>query len=64
MKSFKKVQNENPALADRFANTMDYTYENIINQELTDDEFRTRISAGFNEWLEKSKDVTELFTMD
>jgi hypothetical protein len=54
---FPYMENENPALADRFVNTIDYTYENIINQELTDDEFRTRISAAFNKWLRKSKEA-------
>ena len=47
------MENENPVLAERFANTVDYTYENIVDQELTDDEFRAKISAAFNEWLGK-----------
>lgn len=49
------MENENPALAERFANTVDYTYENIVDQELTDDEFRAKISVAFDEWLEKAK---------
>lgn len=36
-------------------NTVDYTYENIVDQQLTDEEFRTEISAAFDEWLEKAK---------
>jgi len=52
---FPYMENENPILAERFVNTVDYTYENIVDQQLTDEEFRTKISAAFDEWLEKAK---------
>jgi hypothetical protein len=52
---FPYMENENPELADRFVNTVDYTYESINDQELSEEEFRSRISAAFDEWLGKSK---------
>jgi len=45
------MEYENPRLADRFVNTIDYAYEHCTNLGLTDEEFRAEISDAFDEWL-------------
>jgi predicted ATPase len=52
---FPHMENENPRLADRFADTIDYAYEHGANLGLTDQEFRAEISDAFDEWIGKTK---------
>jgi len=43
--------------SDCFVNAVDYTYENIIDRELTGEGFGTKISVAFDEWLGKRKEA-------
>ena len=52
---FPHMEDENPRLADRFADTIDYAYERGANLGLNDDEFRAEISVAFDRWLGKTK---------
>jgi len=49
------MEDENPRLADRFADTIDFTYEYCTRMRLSDEEFRTKISDAFDKWLDKTK---------
>jgi hypothetical protein len=50
---------ENSKLADRFAYTIDQVYEHGTDLGLSDEEFRTKISNAFDEWLgKKYPDIT------
>lgn len=49
------VEYENPRLADRFADVIDYAYEYGMRLKLSDEEFRAEISEAFDEWLGKTK---------
>ncbi len=49
------MEYENPRLADRFANTIDYAYEYGMRLKLSDEEFKAEISEAFDEWLGKTK---------
>jgi predicted ATPase len=55
---FPHMEEENPRLADRFAETIDYAYEYGTKLKLSDDEFRTLISDAFDKWIGKTKRST------
>jgi len=50
---FPYMEQENPELAERFADTIDNTYERWADLGLSDVEFRTEIADAFAEWLDK-----------
>ena len=52
---FPYMEYENPRLADRFANTIDYAYEYGMRLKLSDEEFRAEIYEAFDVWLGKTK---------
>jgi len=52
---FPHMEDENPRLADRFANTIDYTYEYCTRLGLSDEEFKAKMSDAFDKWLGKMK---------
>jgi len=52
---FPYMEEENPELAERFADTIDYTYEYYVDRGLPEEEFRAKISKAFDQWLGKTK---------
>jgi len=51
------MEDENPYLTDRFADTIDYTYEYCNRLRLSEDGFRARISVAFDKCLGKMKSI-------
>jgi len=45
------IEDKNPYQAERFTDTIDYTYKYCNRLKLLENEFRARISDEFNEWL-------------
>lgn len=50
---FPHMEFENPKLAEKFACTIDRAYELGTDLYLSDEDFRTKISNAFDEWLGK-----------
>ncbi|HOK50241.1 MAG TPA: hypothetical protein PLM18_08730 [Sedimentibacter sp.] len=50
---FPYMEKENPELAERFANTIDYVYEYYVDRGLPEEEFRVKMSKAFDQWLGK-----------
>jgi hypothetical protein len=48
---FPHMEHENRELAERFADTVDQSYELGTSLGLSDEEFRMKIANAFNEWL-------------
>jgi predicted ATPase len=52
---FPHMEIEHPRLADKFAYTIDRTYERGTHLELSDEAFRVKISNALDEWLDRKK---------
>lgn len=52
---FPHMELENIRFADKFANTIDRTYERGTELGLSDEEFRIEISNALDEWLGRKK---------
>ena len=52
---FPHMEIENSRLADKFAYTVDRTYERGTDLGLSDEEFKVDISNALNKWLGKEK---------
>ena len=52
---FPYMEKENARLAERFAYTVDQSYERCTDLRLSDERFRAEISEAFDEWLGKGK---------
>ncbi len=52
---FPHMEHENSELAERFAYTVDRTYELGTSLGLPNEEFRMEIANDFNEWLGEKK---------
>ena len=50
---FPHMELENTRFADKFAYTIDRTYERETDRDLSDEEFRVEISNALDEWLGK-----------
>ena len=50
---FLYMEKENPELAERFVNTIDYVYEYYVDRGLPEEEFRVKMSKAFDQWLGK-----------
>ncbi|MFA5528649.1 MAG: hypothetical protein WC996_08530 [Peptostreptococcales bacterium] len=53
IKHFPHMEREDALLADKFAFTIDSAYEDGSDLDLSDEEFKVKISNAFDEWLDK-----------
>lgn len=52
---FPAMERENAHLARKFANTIDITYENAVNGNVSDDNFRILMNNALCDWIGTDK---------